>query len=68
MLHAVEPAPGFEVVLQTNRALDPSGEPDAARAAVQELVEAGATTLSLRFVHHSVAHYIEQLEAMVALV
>ena len=40
MLHAVEPAPGFEVVLQTNRALDPSGEPDAARAAVQKVADA----------------------------
>lgn len=58
----------LEVVLQTNRALDPSADADGARAAVAEMVAAGATMLSLRFVHHSVEHYIEQLEAMAALV
>lgn len=58
----------LEVILQTDRPVDPTGDPDAARATVDELVAAGATTLSLRFVHHSVDHYIEQLEAMVALV
>jgi hypothetical protein len=57
---------GFEVVLQTDVAVDPSAEPEAARAAAQRLADAGATTLSLRFVHHSVDHYIEQLEAMVS--
>ena len=57
----------FEIVLQTNRPLDPSTKADEARAAVDALVAAGATTLSLKFVHHSVDHYIEQLEAMVRL-
>ncbi|MEY2419063.1 MAG: hypothetical protein QOG90_1743 [Actinomycetota bacterium] len=59
---------GFEVVLQTDVPVDPSASPDEARAAAQRLVDAGATTLSLRFVHHSVEHYIEQLEAMAHLV
>jgi probable F420-dependent oxidoreductase len=54
----------FEVVLQTNLALDPSTNADEARAVADELVAAGATALSLKFVHHSVDHYIEQLEAM----
>jgi hypothetical protein len=27
-------------------------------------VEAGATALQLRLIHHSVAHYTEQMEAM----
>jgi probable F420-dependent oxidoreductase len=58
---------GFEVVLQTDKPLDPLGAPDAARATARAFVDAGATMLSLRFVHHSVAHYIEQLEAMVTL-
>jgi probable F420-dependent oxidoreductase len=57
----------FEVVLQTDVPIDPSEKPDAAHAATQRLVDAGATTLSLRFVHHSVEHYVEQLEAMVKL-
>ena len=32
-----------------------------------ELQEAGVTAVSLRFVHRSLAHYVEQLEAMAAL-
>ncbi|HVV35431.1 MAG TPA: LLM class F420-dependent oxidoreductase [Acidimicrobiales bacterium] len=54
----------FEVVLQTDVPVDPVGAPDDARAAAQRLIDAGATALSLRFVHHSVDHYIEQLDAM----
>jgi probable F420-dependent oxidoreductase len=58
---------GFEVVLQTDVPVDPAAHPDDARAAAQRLADAGATMLSLRFVHHSVDHYIEQLEAMAQL-
>lgn len=31
---------------------------------VKENGDAGITTVPLRFVHHSLAHYLEQLEAM----
>lgn len=58
----------LELVLQTDRALDPGGDPDAARRAAQALVDAGATVLSLRLVHHSVDHYVDQLAAMASLV
>lgn len=58
----------LEVVLQTHRPVDPSGTPDEAGATARELRAAGATMLSLRLVHHSVEHYIEQLEAMVEVV
>ena len=34
---------------------------------LRELQDAGATMISLRFVHHSVEHYVEQLEAMAEL-
>ena len=44
--------------------LDPSAEPGATLGAIDELRAAGATTLNLRFVHHSVEHYCEQLAAM----
>ena len=54
-----------ELVLQPERALDPLGDPGAAKEAARSLVGAGATMLNLRFVHHSVGHYVEQLEAMV---
>ncbi len=58
----------FDVVLQSEAPLDPVDEPQAATDAAANLVDAGATALSLKFVHHSVEHYIEQLEAMVSLV
>lgn len=67
-LRRFELPPQFDVVLQTETALDPSGDPEGAAAASRSLVEAGATMLSLRFVHHSVDHYVEQLEAMAQLV
>lgn len=58
----------LEVVLQTARPVDPIAVPEAAADAARELQGAGATMLSLRLVHRSVEHYIEQLEAMVEVV
>lgn len=57
----------LDIVLSNGRPIDPVGEPEAARHVGERLVEAGATMLQLRFVHHSVAHYLEQLEAMAGL-
>ncbi len=57
----------LEVVLQTPSPIDPLGAPDAAAEVAGALHAAGATMLSLRFVHHSVDHYIEQLAAMAEL-
>jgi probable F420-dependent oxidoreductase len=59
---------GFEVVLQTLGPVDPLAAPEAAADAARELRDAGATMLSLRLVHRSVEHFIEQLEAMVEVV
>jgi probable F420-dependent oxidoreductase len=58
----------LEVLLQNGRPADPSGDPDGARRMVERLRTAGATGLQLSFVHHSLDHYLEQLEAMMALV
>lgn len=58
----------LEVVLQNGRLADPTGDPTGTRRMVGRLVDAGATGLQLRFVHHSLAHYLEQLEAMAELV
>ena len=58
----------LEVVLQNGRPLDPIGDPDGARTAIGKLTEAGATGLQLGFVHHSLDHYLEQLEALAQLV
>ena len=54
----------LEVVIQATPPLDPLGDPDDTRARVERLREAGVTGLALRFVHHSVDHYCEQLVAM----
>jgi probable F420-dependent oxidoreductase len=55
----------LELVLTNNRPADPSADPDGARHILRRLVDAGATAIQLRLIHHSVTHYIEQLEAMV---
>jgi probable F420-dependent oxidoreductase len=57
----------LDVVLQPPQPIDPAADPDGSRATVQELVDAGATRITLRFVHRSPTHYIEQLEAMIGL-
>jgi probable F420-dependent oxidoreductase len=48
--------------------LDPAGAPRETAEIARAFVELGATGLSLRFRHHSRTHYIEQLEAMRAVV
>ncbi|HYV60334.1 MAG TPA: LLM class F420-dependent oxidoreductase [Acidimicrobiia bacterium] len=58
----------FEVVLQNEHPFDPGTEPDRVRDAVSRLADAGATTLNVRLVHHSLDHYVEQLAAMRELV
>lgn len=59
---------GLDVVLSPERplALDSDADLDAARATVAAYAEAGATAMNLRFVHHSLAHYLECLERFAA--
>lgn len=47
--------------------LDPIGDPGGTASAVGDLLDAGATMLTLRFWHTSLNHYLEQMEAMVTL-
>jgi len=61
-------APPFELVLQNEHPFDPAAEPGRARDTATRLAEAGATTLNVRVVHHSLDHYLEQLAAMRELV
>jgi probable F420-dependent oxidoreductase len=63
-LDRVDAPPGFEVVLAPPRPLDPIGARDATEAALHDLAEAGATIARTPFVHHSLEHYLEQLEAL----
>ena len=53
----------LDIALQPDP-LDPAADPAAASAAIELLRATGATILHLRFVHHSVEHYCEQLGAM----
>jgi probable F420-dependent oxidoreductase len=55
----------LDLVLGNNHPADPMADPAGARAIVGRVVEAGATTLQLRLIHHSAAHFVEQLEAMI---
>jgi probable F420-dependent oxidoreductase len=55
----------FEVMLQSEHPLDPMGEPDIVREQLAHFAATGATGLNVRFVHHSRAHYTEQLAALV---
>ncbi len=52
------------MILGPRHKLDPVGHPDKAASGVREVVDAGATSVSLRFVHDSLQHYLEQLDAM----
>ena len=54
----------LEVVLRNGRPADPLGDSDGTCTMVEKLVAAGATGLQLTFVHRSLSHYLEQMEAM----
>lgn len=58
----------FDVVLSPERplALETAADLDAARETVAAYAAAGATAMNLRFVHHSLAHYLECLERFAA--
>jgi probable F420-dependent oxidoreductase len=58
----------LEIFVQPTPPLDPLGDADGTRDRVSRLRDAGVTGLSMRFVHHDVDHYCEQLAAMTELV
>ncbi|MBW0020174.1 MAG: TIGR03619 family F420-dependent LLM class oxidoreductase [Mycobacterium sp.] len=66
-LQAFELPPDFEVVMPADHPLDPIGKPDATKETLRTLATGGTTTLSARFVHHSLAHYLEQIHALTEL-
>jgi hypothetical protein len=51
--------------MPAEHALDPVGEPGQTRETLEALAAGGTTTLSARFVHHSLEHYLEQLHALI---
>jgi probable F420-dependent oxidoreductase len=58
----------LEVIVQNDRPFDPGGEPDRVQEQLAKYRALGATALAARFVHHSVAHYCEQADALASLV
>ena len=48
-------------------AVDPLGDPDRARGAIERRRDAGATFVNVRMVHRDRSHCLEQLEAMAEL-
>jgi probable F420-dependent oxidoreductase len=58
---------GFEVVLPAERPLDPVQDPERTRETLQAMAAAGTTTVSARFIHHSLEHYLEQIHALAEL-
>jgi probable F420-dependent oxidoreductase len=65
-LSQVELPAGFIVGLGPTSPFDPIHEPGATADALGELAAAGVTIAAARFVHHSLAHYLDQLEALAA--
>jgi probable F420-dependent oxidoreductase len=59
---------GFEIGVWPEPPLDPLGHPNRVADVVADLAARRFTMLNLRFVHRSLAHYLEQLEAMTTLV
>ena len=49
--------------MPADQPLDPVGKPEATRKRCGALAAGGTTTLSARFVHHSLEHYLEQIHA-----
>jgi probable F420-dependent oxidoreductase len=66
-LRAWELPPGFEVVLSPDELLDPVGNPARTEETLHAMAAAGTTTVSALFVHRSLEHYLEQLEALAEL-
>ena len=63
-LDATGPPAGFEVVAQPPGVVDPMGAPAVVDDVLRQWAAAGATVVDLHIVHHSLAHYLEQLEAL----
>lgn len=59
-----ELGPGFEVVLPPPAPLDPINAPERTRELLGETAAHGATIISTYFRHTSVAHYLENLQAL----
>ncbi len=57
-----------DVILQNEHPLDPVAEPERVAEQLARFTDIGATGVNVRFVHHSPAHYREQLAALATVV
>jgi probable F420-dependent oxidoreductase len=55
---------GFEVVLGAGRPVDPLGDPDRTRRALDRTLAAGATVVNVHITATSADHYVDQLAAL----
>jgi probable F420-dependent oxidoreductase len=63
-LATAEPPDGFEVVGQPPGLVDPSADPARVDDLLGRWAAVGTTVVDLHLVHHSLDHYVEQLEAL----
>lgn len=64
MLAGVALPEGFDVVLGTQRSVDPTEEPDRVRDDLRALCDVGATAVTCSVRARSATHYVEQLSAL----
>jgi probable F420-dependent oxidoreductase len=64
MIASVDIPAGFELALSPDRAFDPGGGADRVEEVLGRVAEIGTTVVNARIVGHSLAHYLEQLEAL----
>lgn len=57
----------FEVVLAADAPLDPVDHPETTTETLRAMEVAGTTVVSARFLHRSLEHYLEQIEALAEL-
>lgn len=57
----------FEVVLAADASLDPVDHPETTSETLRAMEVAGTTVVSARFLHRSLEHYLEQIEALAEL-
>ena len=65
-LQRVDLPSGFEVVLPPTARLDPVNEPAKTQEILGDTAALGATIIMSGFASESLAHYLEQLEALAA--
>ena len=66
-LSRFETSLGFEVVLPSPTRLDPINEPDRTRDIIADTAAHGVTIVSAMFMHTSLQHYLENLQALAEL-